>query len=101
MAKKSSIVKNKKRLALAERCKTKRQAILAIVKDQNASFEDRLIAQKKLSEMPRDSSLSRHRNRCNLTGRPRGNFRKFGLSRVSLRELASWGQVPGLVKSSW
>lgn len=101
MAKQSSIRKNKKREKVAQLHKGKRLQLSNTAKDQNLSFEERLIAQIKLSEMPRDGSRIRYRNRCALTGRPRGNFRKFGLSRIALRELASWGQIPGLVKSSW
>ncbi len=101
MAKKSSILKNNKRKSLSVLHKIKRQKMSEMVKDLTLPFEDRLLAQIKLSEMPRDGSRSRYRNRCALSGRPRGNFRKFGLSRIALRELASWGQIPGLIKSSW
>ncbi len=101
MAKKSLIRRNQKRKDLFQIKKSKRDQLLDLTKNAELSFEERLIAQIKLSEMPRDASRSRIRNRCSLTGRPRGNFRKFGLSRIALRELASWGQVPGLVKSSW
>lgn len=101
MAKKSAVVKNNKRAKLAEIKNEKRSAVVAATKNKDLPFEERLKAQKQLSEMPRDASKSRYRNRCGLTGRPRGYFRKFGVSRISLRELASWGQVSGLVKSSW
>lgn len=101
MAKKSLVLRNAKRKKLAQLQKTKRQKIIAIAKNDSLSFEERLAAQIKLSEMPRDSSHIRYRNRCGLTGRPRGNLRKFGLSRIAVRELASWGQIPGLIKSSW
>ena len=101
MAKESSIYKNNKRKKLSELHKDKRAALIKTAKDSSLDFEERLVAQIKLSELPRDGSPSRYRNRCNLTGRPRGNFRKFGLSRIALRDLASWGQIPGLVKSSW
>ncbi len=101
MAKKSLILKNNKRKELSQLHKAKRQKAIAIAKDQSLPFEDRLVAQVKLSEMSRDGSRARHRNRCALSGRPRGNFRKFGLSRIAIRELASWGQIPGLIKSSW
>lgn len=101
MAKKSLIVKNNKKAKLAACNKSKRQAAVVVAKNESLPFEERLKAQKKLSEMSRDSSKSRYRNRCSLTGRPRGFLRKFGLSRISLRELASWGQVSGLIKSSW
>lgn len=101
MAKQSSIRRNNRREKTAQLHKAKRMQLNSNAKDENLSFEERLIAQIKLSEMPRDGSHIRYRNRCALTGRPRGNFRKFGLSRIALRELASWGQIPGLVKSSW
>ena len=101
MAKESAIYKNKKRKTLSQLHEDKRLKLSKAAKDQDLPFEERLVAQIKLSEMPRDGSPSRYRNRCSLSGRPRGNFRKFGLSRIALRDLASWGQIPGLVKSSW
>ena len=101
MAKKSLILKNNRRKTLSQLHKVKRQKVIAIAKDASLPFEDRLVAQVKLSEMSRDGSRTRHRNRCALSGRPRGNFRKFGLSRIAIRELASWGQIQGLIKSSW
>lgn len=101
MAKKSSIIKNNNRKELSQLHKAKRQKVIAAAKDTSLSFEERLTAQIKLSEMPRNGSRIRHRNRCALSGRPRGNIRKFGLSRIAVRELASWGQIPGLIKSSW
>ena len=101
MAKKSSILRNEKRKKLSLLHKAKRQKFLEIADNQSVSFEERLEAQIKLSQMPRDGSKSRQRNRCALSGRPRGNLRKFGLSRIAVRELASWGQIPGLIKSSW
>lgn len=101
MAKTSAIEKNKKRQRLIERYAVRRAALKAIVKDENVSPEDRFKAQVKLTELPRDSSSVRVRLRCELTGRPRGNYRKFKLSRIALRELASQGQIPGMVKSSW
>lgn len=101
MAKKSSIDKNQRRKALATRLKAKRANLSAIAKNADMPFEDRLKAQTKLSELPRNSAEVRYRNRCSLTGRPRGVHRKFSLSRIAIRELASWGQIPGLIKSSW
>ena len=101
MAKKSLIRRNKNRKKLIEIKSKKRLSLSLILKDKSIGFEDRLSAQLKLSQMSRNSSSVRYRNRCAVTGRPRGNLRKFGLSRMILRELASWGQVPGLVKSSW
>lgn len=101
MAKKSSVEKNKRRMKLVKRLKAKRQKLRAQARDQKLSPEDRFAARLKLAEMPRNSSATRVRNRCDLTGRPRGTYRKFRLSRMALRELASRGQIPGMVKSSW
>ena len=101
MAKQSLTLRNQRRKKLSILHREKRASILTVLKNQEASFEDRLNAQIKLSQMPRDGSVARYRNRCALTGRPRGNLRKFGLSRMQVRELASWGQIPGLIKSSW
>ncbi len=101
MAKKSVIKRNNKRKEMSELHRAKREALITASKDESLPFEERLKAQVKISELPRDGSKSRHRNRCAITGRGRGNFRKFGMSRIVLRDLASWGQVPGLVKSSW
>ncbi len=101
MAKKSSVNKNLRRKNLATRFKTRRAKLSIIAKNEELPFEERLKAQIKLSELPRNSSQIRYRNRCSLSGRPRGYFRKFSLSRIALRDLASWGQIPGLIKSSW
>lgn len=101
MAKKSAIEKNEKRKRLTIRFKEKRDRLKAITRDRSLPAEDRFDAQLKLTEMPRDGSAVRVRNRCMLTGRPRGNYRKFKMSRIALRELGSAGQIPGLVKSSW
>jgi small subunit ribosomal protein S14 len=101
MAKTSSIVKNKKRAALAKQFAGKRAALKALSRDQKAPLEERFNAQLKLAELPRNSSPGRVRNRCELTGRPRGFYRKVRLSRIALRELGNFGQIPGLVKSSW
>ena len=101
MAKKSSINKNLRRKALATKLKSKRSGLLDIANNVELPFEDRLKAQIKLAELPRNSAEIRYRNRCSLTGRPRGVYRKFSLSRIAIRELASWGQIPGLTKSSW
>ena len=97
MAKKSAIEKNRKRQRLVSKFSSLRASLKAISKDQSLSPEERF----KLAELPRDGSAVRIRNRCELTGRPRGNYRKFKLSRIALRELASVGQIPGMVKSSW
>jgi small subunit ribosomal protein S14 len=101
MAKKSLVKRNLYRIKTSSLHKAKRDELKRIIKDQSRQFSERLSAQTKLSEMDRDGSKIRIRNRCALTGRPRGNLRKFGLSRIAIRELASWGQIPGLLKSSW
>ena len=101
MAKKSAIERNKKRIRLASRFAAKRAALKAAAKDQSLSPEERFNARIKLAELPRNSAPVRQRLRCNISGRPRGNYRKFQLSRIALRELASSGQIPGMVKSSW
>ena len=99
MAKKSAIITNNKRKKASELQKAKRAELKKIAKDTNLSFEDRLAAQVKLSKLPRNGAKDRVRNRCGLTGRPRGFFRYFGLSRIAIRDLASWAQLPGLRKS--
>src|SRR5882762_8002250 len=101
MAKKSSIEKNNRRAKLAKQKAPARARLKAIARDRDAAPEDRFEAQLKLSELPRNSSETRVRNRCALTGRPRGYYRKFRLSRIAVRELASAGQIPGMTKSSW
>jgi small subunit ribosomal protein S14 len=101
MAKKSSIEKNKRRARLAQQYAGKRAKLKAIANDKNLPQEERFAARLKLAELPRNSAPSRIRNRCELTGRPRGTYRKFKLSRIALRDLASVGQIPGMVKSSW
>lgn len=101
MAKTSLVERNKKRERLVRRYRSKREALNAIVHNEALSLEERMKAVVKLSEMPRNSSRVRLHNRCELTGRPRGVYRKFKLCRIKLRELASEGQVPGMVKSSW
>ena len=101
MAKKSSIENNKKRRKLVEAKKQTRMALKKIIMNKQLSTEERMRATYKLSEMPRNSSRVRIRNRCALTGRPRGYYRKFGLSRIALRELASAGMLPGVIKASW
>jgi len=101
MAKKSSIVKNRKRTALVKRLATKRARLKATASDKDLAPEERFAATLKLAQMPRNSSATRIKNRCELTGRPRSYYRKFKLSRIALRELASSGQIPGMVKSSW
>jgi small subunit ribosomal protein S14 len=101
MAKTSSVNKNRRRAAMVKRMAPKRQRLKALAEDRSLPPEERFAARLKLAEMPRNSSATRIRNRCELTGRPRGVYRKFKLSRIALRELASSGQIPGMVKSSW
>ena len=101
MAKKSAIDKNMKRRQRVESRSARRARLKAIVMDRSKPIEERFEANLKLAEMPRNSSKTRVRNRCAVTGRPRGYYRKLGMSRIALRDLASFGQVPGIVKSSW
>ena len=101
MAKKSSIEKNKKRRAMVARFAAKRAALTAKANDESLSMEERFEARIKLAELPRNSSKTRIKNRCEVTGRPRAYYRKLGMSRIALRELGSQGMIPGLVKSSW
>jgi len=101
MAKTSSINRNKKRVKMAKQFAGKRAELKAIASDKKLPPEDRFLARLKLAELPRNSSKTRIRNRCELTGRPRGFESRFKLSRIMLRELASKGQIPGMVKSSW
>ncbi|MDR0630615.1 MAG: 30S ribosomal protein S14 [Holosporales bacterium] len=101
MAKTSSIENNKKRKRLITNKKISRDALKKIIKDSSVSFEERIKAVHKLAEMPRNSSPVRYRNRCMITGRPRGYYRKFAISRIALRELASAGMLPGVIKASW
>ena len=101
MAKMSSIEKNNRRKRLVAKFAAKRAALLAMANDQSLPQEERFAARLKLAELPRNSAPGRVRNRCGLTGRPRGYYRKFNLSRIALRELASAGHVPGVTKSSW
>ena len=101
MAKTSAVERDKKRAHLVKKYAAKRDALKAQAKDESLSPEDRFTARIKLAQLPRNSSPVRQRLRCQLSGRPRGNYRKFKLSRVALRELASAGQIPGMVKSSW
>lgn len=101
MAKKSMIEKNERRRRLAKKYSAKRERLGAIIHDKKLPIEDRFAAVLKLARLPRNSSKTRIRNRCELTGRPRGYYRKVKLSRIALRELGSKGLIPGLVKSSW
>jgi small subunit ribosomal protein S14 len=101
MAKTSSIEKNKRRRKMTKKFASRRAKLKAIVQDKNLPVEERFAATLKLAELPRNSSATRIRNRCELTGRPRAYYRKHRLSRIALRELGSKGMIPGLVKSSW
>ena len=101
MAKKSSIEKNGRRRKMTKKFSARRAKLKAIVRDKQLPVEDRFAATLKLAKLPRNSSATRIRNRCELTGRPRAFYRKHRLSRIALRELGSKGLIPGLVKSSW
>ena len=101
MAKQSSIQKNNSRSKLIEKLKSKRKFLKSKIKDKKLTLEERIQFQNKLNDLPRNSSHIRHRNRCQLTGRSRGVYRKFGLSRIKIRELSMTGDLPGVVKSSW
>jgi small subunit ribosomal protein S14 len=101
MAKTSMVERNNKRRALVKKYASRRAALKAKVSDTSLPMEDRFQAQLKLAELPRNASKVRIRNRCELSGRPRGYYRKLKLSRIALRELTSQGLIPGMVKSSW
>jgi small subunit ribosomal protein S14 len=101
MAKKSQVMKNLKRQKYVDRYAEKRSKLLSVIKDPKTSIDEKRLAYHEIEKMPRDANPIRVRNRCNLTGRPRGYYRKFGLSRISLRELASLGRIPGVKKASW
>jgi small subunit ribosomal protein S14 len=101
VAKLSSINKNNRRAAMIKKAAPKRAALKKIIMNKELPFEERLQAQIALAKMPRNSSKVRYRNRCELTGRARGTYRKFKLSRIKLRELGSFGKLPGLTKASW
>lgn len=101
MAKISAVERNKKRVKLAKKYNSKRQRLKDVVMNKEISMEERFEAQLKLAQLPRNSAKIRIRNRCEVTGRPRGFYRKFKMSRIALRELASFGEIPGVTKSSW
>jgi len=101
MAKTSSIEKNKRRTKMSKQYAGRRSRLKAIAKDKDLSMEERFAAAIKLAELPRNSSKTRVRNRCEVTGRPRAYYRKLKMSRIALRDLGSKGMIPGLVKSSW
>ena len=101
MAKKSAVNRNERVKKLVKQHAAKRDALKAIANDESLPLEERFDARLKLAELPRNSSAVRIRNRCEVTGRPRGYYRKLKMSRISLRDLGSHGLIPGLVKSSW
>lgn len=101
MAKKSAVEKNNRRARMIKSYSNKRASLKAIIMNRELPIEERLAAQDKMNKLPRNSAKIRYRNRCELSGRPRGVYRKFRLSRIALRDLGSFGQIPGLVKSSW
>ena len=101
MAKLSAVNKNKSRIKLSDKLYKKRQSLKKIVMDKKLPLEERFKAQQKLSQLPRNSAKTRVMNRCEITGRPHGVYRKLKISRVALRQLGLQGKIPGLVKSSW
>ena len=101
MAKTSKIAKNNQRKKTIGVYSDRRQELLDIIKDPETSYDEKREAQKKIAKMPRDASATRHRNRCQVTGRPRGTLRKFGMSRNTFRDLALKGELPGIKKASW
>ena len=101
MAKKSAVEKNKKRAKLVKRFAARRAVLKAMATDESLSDQERFAARLKLAKLPRNSAPSRLRNRCEVTGRPRGYYRKLRMSRIALREMGNDGKIPGLVKSSW
>ena len=101
MAKKSSVERNKKRRRLAAKYDGRRARLKEIASNRELPAEERFAARLKLAQLPRNSSATRVRNRCDVTGRPRGYYRKLKMSRISLRDLASQGLIPGMIKSSW
>jgi small subunit ribosomal protein S14 len=101
MAKLAVKLREKKRRNTVEKFKAKRAALIEIMQNSRSSDEDREAARAKFQQLPRNASPSRLRNRCAMTGRPRGVYRKFGLGRIKLRELAMRGEVPGVIKASW
>ena len=101
MAKLSAVNKNKSRIKLSEKLFKKRQSLKKIVMNKKLSLEERFKAQQKLSQLPRNSAKTRVMNRCEITGRPHGVYRKLKISRIALRQLGLQGKIPGLVKSSW
>ena len=101
MAKKSSVARNEKRRRLAEKYAERRQQLQDVIKDSNSSLEARAEARTEMSKLPRNANPVRIRNRCQITGRPHGYIRYFGLSRIAFREMAHAGELPGVKKASW
>ena len=101
MAKASAIQRNLKRIKLSKKFDKKRKKLKKIIQNKNLPLDERFNAQLKLAKLPRNSAKIRIRNRCEMTGRPRGVYRKLKISRIALRELASKGKIPGMTKSSW
>ena len=101
MAKMSAVNKNNKRIKLSDKLFKKRQMLKKIIMDKKLPLEERFKAQQKLSKLPRNSAKNRVRNRCQITGRPHGVYRKLKISRIALRQLGLQGKIPGMVKSSW
>ena len=101
MAKTSAVHRELKRQVIAKRFAERRAELVKVIKDPNASLEEKALAYKKISKMPRDASATRLHNRCSITGRPKGFYRRFGVSRLVFRRLAHEGELPGVRKSSW
>lgn len=101
MAKTSKIAKNNKRKEIITRYAERRAELLVVIKDPEASYEEKREAYATIAKMPRDASATRYRNRCAVSGRPRGYYRKFGISRIALRDMAHLGELPGIRKASW
>jgi len=101
MTKRSVLEREKKRDLLCKRFSHKRSALRTLRNDKSISMQERLQVQERLNAMKRDTSIVRKRNRCSITARPRGYYRKFGISRIQLRVLAGWGMLPGVLKASW
>ncbi len=101
MAKTSQVLRDQRRLALIQKHRAKRALLRKKLKDPNASLEEKLEAQRQFAKLPRNSCMTRKHSRCKVTGRPRAYYRKFGISRITLRDLALKGQLPGVRKSSW
>ena len=101
MAKKSSVARNEKRRRMAEQYTQKREALKTVLKDSSSTVEERIEARSELSKLPRNSNPIRVRNRCQITGRPHGVYRKLKISRIALRKLSLEGKIPGMIKSSW